>query len=94
MTETTNENQSEDIAKARKRYIEARRNSHETALAVLQTKLEYLEAYKRYGFAQLVDCEADGTEEEARRKYHELVPNRRRSPTQVTVLEEDEDEDE
>lgn len=98
MTETTNANQSNEIAKAnlprtfkaasergkiakaRERYLEARRNCQETNLAVLQTMLEYLEAYKRYGFAQLVDYEAEATERQARGEYHELVPHRRVKP--------------
>ena len=93
MAETTNENQSEEIAEAREKYLEARRNCQETNLAVLQTMLEYLEAYKRYGFAQLVDYEAECSEGQAREEYHELVPDNRRQ-AQVEVLDEDEDEDE
>ena len=112
MTETTNENQSEEIAKARKakvsscqkrfgdiaiariQRIEAVRNRREKDLAVLEVRLDWLEAYERYGFAQLVAWEAEGPEGQAREEYHELVPDNRPQAQREVLDDDEEDEDE
>ena len=73
-----------DIAIARIKLIEAVRNRREKDLAVLEARLDWLEAYERYGFAQLVAWESEGPERQAEEEYHELVPDR--SSPRVEVL--------
>ena len=84
-----------DIAKARERLLEARRNREEKDTASFVARLDWLEARERYDFTQLVAWEATGPEGQAEEEYHELVPRpeERRQVELVAHDEEAEDDD-
>ena len=48
MTAKRNDNQSDEIAKAREQYLEARRNREEKETAAYEAKLDWFEARKKY----------------------------------------------